>query len=459
MSFLFRLVAAFGLLALAPAAALAEERITNFVSDVHVQRDGALDVVETISLISEGNQIQRGILRDFPTRYRGTFGSKVQIGFDVLDVTRDGKPEPYQLKEVSNGTSVRIGSADVTLDPGPHVYRIHYRTTRQLGFYSDVDELYWNATGTGWVFPIDRAEARITLPQAVPFGKRAVYTGPQGATGHNAAVVSEKPGQIVFRTTVPLDRNEGLTIAVAWRKGVVAEPSFLTRLGWMLRQNGPMLLAIGLLLAIAIRAGLLVSRAWRNPDPRSIVPLFAPPEGFSAAALRYVWRMNYDDRTFATAIVDSAVRGALRIVETSEGSNPSRTLEKGDVGAITLPPPEAAMVGELFRRNGKLALRQSNYAVLNDAQAALREGLDDAFGKDRYFSDAGRRKLRPWLSMFGALLLVSWVLALLSPRSILTAVLVLGAVVVFGYILLRWIARTRDALPKGERPASRSSSG
>ena len=78
---------------------------------------------------------------------------------------------------------VRIGSADRLLSTGRHEYVIRYRTTRQIGFFADYDELYWNATGTGWTFPIDQAEARITLPEAVPFRQTAFYTGPQGARG------------------------------------------------------------------------------------------------------------------------------------------------------------------------------------------------------------------------------------------------------------------------------------
>jgi hypothetical protein len=51
-----------------PAAA--QERILHFLSDVQVQPNGDLHVVETIRVQAEGAQIRRGILRDFPTRYR-----------------------------------------------------------------------------------------------------------------------------------------------------------------------------------------------------------------------------------------------------------------------------------------------------------------------------------------------------------------------------------------------------
>ena len=116
---------------------------------------------------------------------------------------------------------------------------IRYRTTRQIGFFEKFDELYWNATGTGWTFPIDVAEARITLPETVDFTQTAIYTGPQGATGKNATIVEQRPGTIVFRTTRPLPARNGLTVAAAFPKGIVTPPSQAQLTQYWLRDNLP----------------------------------------------------------------------------------------------------------------------------------------------------------------------------------------------------------------------------
>ncbi|MES2058622.1 MAG: DUF2207 domain-containing protein, partial [Pseudomonadota bacterium] len=398
------LIAALVLFVASPA--WAEERITSFVSDVRVETNGTLDVVETIHIIAEGDEIKRGIQRDFPTRYRNGIGRSITVGFQVVSVARDGHPEPYTLIGMSNGRRVRIGSADVLLPRGEHVFRIHYRTTRQIAFYSDIDELYWNATGTGWTFPIEQAEARITLPVAAPFGKRAVYTGAQGDTGHDAVVVDERPGRIIFRTTRRLEAEQGLTVAVAWRKGIVAEPSRAMRLGWALREKGAMLLAFAGLLGILFYLALTLWRVKRNPDPRPIVPLFAPPDGLSAAALRLIWRMDMDDRVYAAAIVDAGVRGYLRIVETQEGrGKPARTLEKM-AGGGTLPIAEQKMLDRLFRRGRTVELTQSNYKPLIGAREALVKQLDRDYGEDRTYTDAAKESFLGWKFFGGLLLLV-----------------------------------------------------
>jgi hypothetical protein len=147
-----------GLLAAVPGQAA--ERILLFVSDVRVERDASLSVTETIRVQAEGREIRRGILRDFPTDYRRRDGTRVQVGFEVLSVTRGGAAEPFATERLANGVRVRIGSADRLIGRGVHDYVIRYRATRQIGFFPDFDELYWNATGTGWTFPWRRRASR-----------------------------------------------------------------------------------------------------------------------------------------------------------------------------------------------------------------------------------------------------------------------------------------------------------
>ena len=144
---------------------------------------------------------------------------RVRVGFDVQSVQRDGQAEHYTTERIRGGVRVKIGDADSYVDRGQHTYVLRYTTTRQLGFFAGYDELYWNVTGNFWRFPIDSAEVHIRLPQAVPFGpERAFYTGSQGSTAHDAEVISERPGEIVIRTTARLGARRGLH-----RRGALAE--------------------------------------------------------------------------------------------------------------------------------------------------------------------------------------------------------------------------------------------
>src|SRR5690606_25521415 len=99
-----------------------------------------------------------------PLRYEDANGRTREVGLDVQSVTRDGNSEPYAIERSSGVLRIRIGNANVFLPHGVHTYRIAYETTRQIRYFEDHDELYWNVTGNGWDFPILRASAEVRLP-------------------------------------------------------------------------------------------------------------------------------------------------------------------------------------------------------------------------------------------------------------------------------------------------------
>jgi uncharacterized membrane protein YgcG len=375
---------ALALLIAATAPAAAVERVLLFVSDVVVEKNGDLTVTETIRVQAEGDKIRRGIQRDFPTTYTRNDGTRVVVGFDVASVRRDGAPENYTTESMANGVRVRIGQADRTLASGPHEYVIRYRTTRQIGFYTDFDELYWNATGTGWTFAIDVAEARIQLPERVPFRQNAFYTGPQGARGRDAAVVAEEPGRIVFRTTRALPPQNGLTVAAAWQKGIVEPPGGARAASWWLYDNlAAAVAATGVILVVGFYLFAWL-RVGRDPPRGTVIPLFGPPAGMSAAAVRYVDRMSFDNRCFTAAVIELGVNGRLRLV----GTGANTVMERRD-GGRPIGAAEQAMETKLFAAKPSLVLDQVNHEPLGKAKDALESALDGAYAGKLFAKNFG----------------------------------------------------------------------
>ena len=109
-------------------ATLAQERILSFDSEVRIAADGSLDVTETIAIRAEGNNIRRGIYRDFPTRYTDRNGLRFVVDFSVVSLQRDGAPEPFFTERVKNGVQVNFGNDDFLPVPGEFVYTLRYRT-------------------------------------------------------------------------------------------------------------------------------------------------------------------------------------------------------------------------------------------------------------------------------------------------------------------------------------------
>ena len=81
-----------------------------------------------------------------------------------------------------------------------------------------------NVTGNGWTFPIERAATIIRLPEGANVGQHSVYTGYQGLNGSDARVTVAAGNRFEAETTRRLEPNEGLTVAVAFQKGIVAPP-------------------------------------------------------------------------------------------------------------------------------------------------------------------------------------------------------------------------------------------
>jgi uncharacterized membrane protein YgcG len=376
-------LAAFILLA-AQVSARAQERITNFISDVIVQTNGDLDVTETITIQAEGNQFRRGIFRDFPTSYTNRQGIRVVVGFNVISVTRNGQADNYTTESVSNGVRTKVGSANIFLPRGQHTYVLRYRTTRQVGFFEKFDELYWNATGNGWNFFIDNAEARITLPQGAQVGQNALYTGPQGATGQDARVVEQTQNRIVWRTTRRLPPNNGLTVAVAWQKGIVSPPSGAQQATYFFQDNLPILAALIGIIGVGFYYLSTWSRVGRDPQAGTVIPLFGPPNDMSPAAVRYMDQLSFDNRAFTAAIVDLGVKGHIRIDET-----PSFSQISSRTGGAKLAPAEEMMRISLFAGGNTVALTQSNHVVVGGAKTALESKLSEEYNGKMFANNYG----------------------------------------------------------------------
>jgi hypothetical protein len=368
----FLLAGLFTLPGPASAAYGGSERIRDFKSFIVVHPDATMTVTETITVNANGQQIKRGIIREFPTTYTDRFGNTIKVGFDVKEVLKNGKPEPYHLESVRNGEKIYIGQKDVYLPSGIYTYTIKYDTDRQLGYFTDFDELYWNVTGNGWTFPIDHAEAVVVLPEGAKILKSAAYTGPTGSKGQDYRVSFDHAGNIVFATTGGLAPREGLTIAVSWPKGMVAAPSGKEKLGWFLRDNLPNFLAVFGLLGTFAYFLVVWFRVGRDPAGGNIIPLFTPPQGFSPPAVRYLMRMGYDQKAFAAAVVDMAVKGYLKIEENDD----EYTLTRTSVDRSNLDNGESLLGTTLFQNKDVLVMKNTNHRVINEARTALQKSLD-----------------------------------------------------------------------------------
>jgi hypothetical protein len=299
--------------ALAAGAATAAEIVERLDAVVEVAADGELLVRETLIVHAEGRQVRRGIYRDFPLRFEDAEGRLRRVGFELLDVRRNGTPEPYFVRRNDRGLRIYIGDSARMLPAGRHAYELRYSTSRQVRHLPGHTELFWNVTGNEWAFPIEAASATIQLPGGATPVRWTAYTGRVGARGEDWRAATTADGALEVAATRALAPGEGLSVVVEIPPGLVAAPAGLRALRYAaLDHRRHILAAIGLLGVLAFY--LVAWHAVGRDPPRGVtIPQFHPPEGISPALAAYVhqwgWRGGW--RELTAGAVSLAVKGLV----------------------------------------------------------------------------------------------------------------------------------------------------
>lgn len=164
--FLFLFILLFSL------TSFAQEEILNFDSQIIVDKDGGLDVTETITVRAEGDKIKRGIFRVLPQYFKkGNRLFAIDLKYSHFSVLKNGMGESNFTEEKNKNIYLYIGDRNRYLTSGEYTYTIRYKVNNALIYLDDRDELYWNITGNDWDFPILNASTTITFPQNFPFMK------------------------------------------------------------------------------------------------------------------------------------------------------------------------------------------------------------------------------------------------------------------------------------------------
>ena len=426
-------------------AAWSDERILSFHSDIRVFTDGMIEVTETIQVRAEGNQIRRGIYRDFPVEYEDRLGNNYQITVEPLGVQRNELPESFHTVRNERDVRTYFGRSDRLIEPGVHTYTYRYRANRMLGFFEEHDELYWNVTGNRWAFPIDATSATVTLKFDAPRDQILVegYTGRLGSKAQEYGRYMDEAGAIHFSADRPLPAAHGLTIVVGWPKGLVEEPGMLQRLGWLLSDNTNLLIALLGLALLLVYYIPVWKKHGRDPEEGVIVARYQPPEGFSPASLRYIRQMYYDDKVMTAAIVNLAVKGYLQIE--NKGGTHSIHKSRSELNRESLAIGEQELYTALFKEDDVVTLKDFNHELLGNARSEHKKSLKDDYN-EKYFRTNGMLNLPPI-----ALILIASVLALKVGNGptfmvIVTVILMFVTTVFFAIIMKRPTMRGRQLL-------------
>jgi len=286
------------------------EEIKNFQSNIYIHKDGTILVQENIEY-DFGSALRHGIYRDIPYRYSSGV-TKYSVRLNVEDVTNfNDDPYIYKVSQSGGWANIRIGDPDRKIT-GTHNYRIEYSVKGAIGFFEDHDELYWNVTGDEWRVPILSSGANVYFDQDIAEGVRAAcYTGAYESTDQNCTYNITKSG-VKFSTTGSLNGGEGLTIIVGVPKGIIEEPSQLSKSLWFLYDNW----AFG----VPFITFFALFYSWRtkgkDPEGKGVIAVkYEPPEDLAPAEAGTLIDERANILDITSTVIDLAVRGFLTIEE------------------------------------------------------------------------------------------------------------------------------------------------
>ncbi|NLD06023.1 MAG: DUF2207 domain-containing protein [Synergistaceae bacterium] len=385
------------------AAQFAEamETFNRFHADLVINENSSVEVTEEILVNVENIEINRGIIRSLPVEYRDGEGNSIELGLEIIDIKLDGQDVSWSSVRSGINVNVKIGDANKIIPKGLHTFLIRYQVERHIGFFDDHDELYWNVTGKDFSFPVLEASCRVALPGksfGEGFNTIEWYVGQQGTKGDNSRARLDS-GSV--QTTGTLQPGEVLTVVYTWPKGLVTPPPPPAKDNEK-AQGG-----------IAAATFALISGwfwfAWRkwgkDPDKKTVIPLFYAPDGASPAFLRYVRDMRLDQTGFTAAIIGLAVKGAIKIQEV-EGKGTFFGKGKGhfvlyekDTEPEKLQPEEEALMMQLFPGSiDSVALLQDNSGIISSAMRSLARNLRKA---NSAIFTRNTDKMIPGLALYG----------------------------------------------------------
>ena len=335
------------LLALSLPAWARNYHISKFNSNIHVEEDGSARVEEQITFVFNG--IYQGIYRDLPVDYPGPSGSNYTLFMKVDSITDESGSKLKFEKKTSNGfLHLKIyvpGAVDTT-----RTVNIEYSVANGTRFFEDHDEFYWNVTGNDWPVQIEQAAATIYFPaEASGKLKAQAFEGIYGSSQHASASVMASSATVESRDALPM--RGGLTADIYIEKGVLHQPSALARFFRFVRSNPALTLPLW---AFAVMFPMWWMKG-RDPDPgMSVAPMYEPPEKMGPAEVGTLIDGSVDPRDITSVLVDMAVRGYVKIVETQHKGFLSSTKDyefhllkdQGDWKGLT--DYERAMLQQVF---------------------------------------------------------------------------------------------------------------
>ncbi len=235
------------------------ERIHSLEVEYEIRRDGTVVFEQRFLLGVAGAAIRRGPLLSYLTVFQGPGGLILDNELEILDVRRDGEPEPFHVKRGEGFLSLYVGEPDRLLEHRDHRYLVRGRMEADWRRGEGEFSTAFDVVGSLPTLPIDEASVVVRLPEGVaPSRFTPSVSGVDPAAERNGPAwnMREEGRATVVRTTAAMGRNRSFFVNLAW-----PSETFATKSHWLkvMRQH-PRLPLAGFSAILLVWALLLLVR-------------------------------------------------------------------------------------------------------------------------------------------------------------------------------------------------------
>lgn len=367
-----------------------KEDIRNYDVEIHVNEDASMDVTEEITVYAGNNNIKHGIYRDFPTEYQNK-----RVTFDVKQVLLDGRKVKYEIGSVDRGARITIGDADEIVQKGIHTYTIKYTTERQMAFYEDYDELYWNVIGSGWNFDIENCHAKVYFPEGTKFieDKLQTYNGRYGSKENNLDIyynLLPYESAVEFQVYGTLEKYNAFTVSVCIEKGAISEPDMMKKIEWFVEDNIISIIMAVFLIFLIIWQFFCWKKYGKDPKPNVIIPKYYPPEGMTPAEVKYLSTMGGVNKILEASVINLAVKGYFKFTKKSEKSKKIVIEKNHDIEGLPKLDDIEQSIYNKFRDEETLEYSSSFQSKLESLKTSMYKKLGDKYKNKLFFINGGK---------------------------------------------------------------------
>lgn len=230
----------------------AKEHIPYLFSKIEILPTGLINISETVVVVANGDKLKNGLSRAIPKYSTSRTNVRHKVDVDLLLVSVNGQEIPYKLEEIGNKILV-TPSHDYQLQPGVYTYQFNYILDRQLWYYDEFDEFYWDVTGSSWNLVVARAGASVSIPgEQKPLSQNILLGYPPELSQEGAFVGEGKYNTLGFGAQVPLFIGEGMHIIISIPKANFLTADWNKLFSWFVSDYGDILFAVFALAAILI---------------------------------------------------------------------------------------------------------------------------------------------------------------------------------------------------------------